>query len=41
LICCDDCGRLDCVVGYRFLSFDDEVRIYEDFRPTVAPFPPG
>jgi hypothetical protein len=41
LICCDGCGRLDCVVGYRFLSFDDEVRIHEDLRPTVAPFPPG
>jgi hypothetical protein len=41
LICCHDRGRLDCIVGYRFLSFDDEVRIHEDLRPTVAPFPPG
>jgi len=41
LICCDCNGRLDCLVGYRFLSYGDAVRINEDLRPTGAPFPPG
>ena len=39
-ICCDGRGRLDALVGYRFLSFDDAVRVFEDLHPTVAPFPP-
>ena len=39
-ICCDGRGRLDGLVGYRFLSFDDAVRVFEDLHPTVAPFPP-
>ena len=40
-LCCDCRGRLDVLVGYRFLSFDDSVRVFEDLRPTVEPFPPG
>jgi len=40
-ICCDCRGRLDCLVGYRFLSYDDSVRVVEDLHPTTAPFPPG
>jgi hypothetical protein len=41
LICCDCRGRLDCLVGYRFLSYGDSVRVAEDLHPLVAPFPPG
>jgi Putative beta barrel porin-7 (BBP7) len=41
LICCDCRGRLDCLVGYRFLSYGDAVHINEDLSPTTAPFPPG
>jgi hypothetical protein len=40
-ICCDCRGRLDWLIGYRFLSFDDSVRVFEDLHPTAAPFPPG
>ncbi|MBO0700742.1 MAG: BBP7 family outer membrane beta-barrel protein [Zavarzinella sp.] len=40
-ICCNDCGRLDALVGYRCLSFADSVRELEDLHPTAAPFPPG
>jgi hypothetical protein len=40
-ICCDCRGRLDVLVGYRFLSFDDSVRVFEDLQPTADPFPPG
>jgi hypothetical protein len=40
-ICRDCCGRLDWLVGYRFLSFDDSVRVTEDLHPLAAPFPPG
>jgi hypothetical protein len=40
-LCCDCRGRLDGLVGYRFLSYDDAVRVTEDLHPTVAPFPPG
>jgi hypothetical protein len=40
-LCCDCRGRLDVLVGYRFLSFDDSVRVFEDLHPTAAPFPPG
>ena len=29
LICCDCRGRLDCLVGYRFLSYGDTVRVTE------------
>jgi hypothetical protein len=39
---CSDCrGRLDWLVGYRFLSFDDALHAFEDIRPTAAPFTPG
>jgi putative beta barrel porin BBP7 len=41
LICCDCCYRLDCIVGYRFLSYGDALHINEDLQPTTAPFPPG
>jgi hypothetical protein len=40
-ICCDCRGRLDWLVGYRYLSFDDSLRVFEDLRPTTAPFTPG
>jgi hypothetical protein len=40
-ICCDCRGRLDVLVGYRFLSFDDSVEMLEDLHPSAAPFPPG
>jgi hypothetical protein len=40
-LCRDDRGRLDFLVGYRFLSFDDSVRVVEDLSPLVAPFPAG
>jgi hypothetical protein len=40
-LCCDGRGRLDGLIGYRFLSYDDAVRVTEDLHPTVAPFPPG
>src|SRR5262249_21954103 len=40
-LCCDCRGRLDVLVGYRFLSFDDSVQVLEDLHPSVAPFPPG
>jgi hypothetical protein len=45
LICCGGAcghgGRLDAVVGYRFLYYGDSVRVSEDLSPLVAPFPPG
>jgi hypothetical protein len=40
-LCCDCRGRLDWLLGYRFLSFDDAVGAFEDIRPTTAPFTPG
>ncbi|HKB02874.1 MAG TPA: BBP7 family outer membrane beta-barrel protein, partial [Gemmataceae bacterium] len=40
-ICCDGCGRLDGLVGYRCLSYADSVRTLEDLHPTAAPFTPG
>jgi hypothetical protein len=40
-ICCDCRGRLDFLVGYRYLSFDDSIRAFEDLHPTTAPFTPG
>ena len=40
-ICCDCRGRLDWLVGYRFLSFDDSVQVVEDLRPLADPFPAG
>jgi hypothetical protein len=40
-LCCDCRGRLDLLVGYRFLSFDDSVEMLEDLHPLAAPFPPG
>jgi Putative beta barrel porin-7 (BBP7) len=41
LICCDCRGRLDFLVGYRFLSSGDSVGVTEDLQPIAAPFPPG
>ncbi len=38
---CNSGGRLDAVVGYRFLSYGDSVRVTEDLSPLVAPFPSG
>jgi Putative beta barrel porin-7 (BBP7) len=41
-VLCSDCrGRLDCLIGYRFLSYDDSIRVTEDLHPNVSPFPPG
>ena len=40
-LCSDRCGQLDCLVGYRYLSYEDSLRVVEDLRPLVAPFTPG
>ena len=44
LLCAADCnsgGRLDAVLGYRFLSYGDSVSVTEDLSPLTAPFPSG
>jgi hypothetical protein len=40
-LCCTPCFRLDFVGGYRFLRYDDNVRIVESLAPEAAPFVPG
>jgi hypothetical protein len=41
LICCDCHGRLDFLIGYRFLYYGDSVNVTENLQPIAAPFPPG
>ena len=41
LACCNCNGRLDWLVGYRFLSYGDSVRISENLTPTAPVFVPG
>jgi hypothetical protein len=40
-LCCGCNYRLDFQLGYRFLSFDDAVRINENLQPLSAVFVPG
>lgn len=41
LICCTCNGRLDWLVGYRFLYYGDSVRVNEEVRPLPPLFPAG
>jgi Putative beta barrel porin-7 (BBP7) len=40
-LCCTPCTRLDALVGYRFLRYDDDLNVDENLTPVGPLFVPG